>query len=445
MTIKEEIVAELRNGTPLAEIRRKYRSQSQLYEAIREFLDEADKIVEEKQDQLEKAEESLLQSKAEFERINRQKEEALTELENLNKAKEKLIQEVRRRTEELDCLNADITGLQAKGFTSRILNEIKTIENRYGPDLLSQVKTVEKYRQIEKEDVRLKKSKASLEKKIQALETKKKRIERKVVSDKNKLDELKIRTATFKEAMATVCSLFRNGYSTEDIKSLKAGLDMLGIHGDPLLSITRLVNGLKKQTDLAALQERVVEVRTELATLKKALADAKAEMKVAKQLTKAFEAVRDAGVKAIAVTAEHANNTTRSTATVFESHITESLDKIDAHIQRTMEGIKAELGEWGDLQQKRGKLEEIIGPSLVFLGILKSPEYLKKVPLPLVVQLMERLQFWSEINLQDASIHPSENIHKKDYNLQTWHPYRLPVLIELVYEGLREILIQQGK
>lgn len=47
MTIKDEISEELHKRTPLVEIRRKYRSQSALYEAIREFLGEVDKVVEE--------------------------------------------------------------------------------------------------------------------------------------------------------------------------------------------------------------------------------------------------------------------------------------------------------------------------------------------------------------------------------------------------------------
>ena len=64
-------------------------------------------------------------------------------------------------------------------------------------------------------------------------------MERQIISQRNRLDELKLRTVTFREAVATVYSLLREGYRTEDIKSLKEGFDVLGIKGDPLLSITR--------------------------------------------------------------------------------------------------------------------------------------------------------------------------------------------------------------
>ncbi len=56
-------------------------------------------------------------------------------------------------------------------------------------------------------------------------------MERKIVSQGNRLDEVKLRMVTFREAVATVYSLFRDGYRTEDVKSLKEGLNALGIKG----------------------------------------------------------------------------------------------------------------------------------------------------------------------------------------------------------------------
>ena len=58
--------------------------------------------------------------------------------------KERLGREVTGGTEELDCLKAEISELQAKGFTSKILRKIKKIEGRSGSELLSQVDTAEK-------------------------------------------------------------------------------------------------------------------------------------------------------------------------------------------------------------------------------------------------------------------------------------------------------------
>jgi len=70
-------------------------------------------------------------------------------------------------------------------------------------------------------------------------------------------------------------------------------------------------------------------------------------------------------------------------------------------------------------------------------------EYLKEVPLSLMVQLFDRLHLWGEMNLKGVDVHPSEKIHKKEYSLYTWQIYKLPVLLEFVNEGLKQVLVQQ--
>jgi hypothetical protein len=110
-----------------------------------------------------------------------------------------------------------------------------------------------------------------------------------------------------------------------------------------------------------------------------------------------------------------------------------------------MEGVTAELGEWGKLKEQKGRLRETLYPGLVFMGILKSPEYLKEFPLTDVYQLFDRLHLYSEMNLKDVTIKPSQNISKSEPNFNSYLSYRLPVLIEFICEGLREIMIQQRK
>lgn len=446
MLIRDEILEELRKGTPLVEIRRKYRSQSQLYEAIRQFLEEADKIVKERQQKLQKVKAGLLEAEAKLKRVKRERLQVSREFRDLNQAREELSREVTRRTEELDRLNSDITELQTKGFTSEILKGLKTIQERSGPELLSQMETVDKYRQVKKKISSLRKEKASLKRAVNALEVRRRKAKERLVSEKNRLDELKMRTATFKEAVATVGSLFSDGYCSEDIKSLKLGLNMLGIRGDPLLSITRLVKGLSKQKSLASLEDEVIGVREELATLKKELAETKGKLKAAKQVTlRAVEEAKATAVKEIADMAADANAMMKNGATRFEIYLANSMGNVDAHVHQIMAGVTAELGEWGELQQLKGKLRETIDPGLALLGILGSPEVLKKVPLSLVVQLLERLYLWSEMYMQDVSIHPSANVSNKDYRFPILHEYRVSVLIELLYEGLKHIMMQQSR
>ena len=53
MTIKDKIKEKLRQGTPLAEIRKEFESVSKTYWALRETSDESEKIVEETQKRIE--------------------------------------------------------------------------------------------------------------------------------------------------------------------------------------------------------------------------------------------------------------------------------------------------------------------------------------------------------------------------------------------------------
>jgi len=220
---------------------------------------------------------------------------------------------------------------------------------------------------------------------------------------------------------------------------------MLGIKDNPLLSIKRLVEGLLKYENLVALQDEIRAGEKKLKKLKRAISDAKSELKVAKQLLRVFQEVRDAGIAAMTGTAEQAKTEIADVARVSEKHVWASTGKFDRHVQHMMEDVRTELGKWGNLREEEGKLKEIIHPALVLLGILKSPEYLRKLPLTFVYQLFDRLHSWSEMNLKDVSIQPSHDIWKKEVNLNFIQTYRLPVLIEFVCEGLHACMMRQSR
>jgi len=441
MTIKDEILEELRKGAPLAEINRKFRSQSRKYEAIREYLEEAEKIVEE----MQKVNADLLERKIELERSNRETTEISGEIQKSIQVKEKLIEGIARKTGDLMRVNTKIKKLQERGFTPEILSKIAAIENRSGPDLLSEIETVEKYRQIEREVSNLEQSKTVLEGTVQNLRVKKEKLEKRLRSERNQLDELRLKTGAFRKAVTIVCSLFRVGYCTDDIKQLSHGLNMLGIKDDPRLSIKRLMEGLLKYKNLVALQGEIRASEEELEKLKNAISNARSELKVEKQLTKAFKEVKNAGVEAITAVAEVAKMKITDTAGTSEKHIVASAGEFNTYIQRTMEEVRTGLAELSDLQEKKGRLKEILHPAQVLLGILKSPEYLRQLPPAVVFQVLDRLHLWCEMNLKDVTIKPSRDIWRKDPNLNFIQSYRLPVLIEFVTEGLREIITQQSR
>lgn len=444
MTVKAKILKELRKWTPLAEIDEKFRSQSRKYEAFGIFLPEATENLEKMRKKFEKLKANVKATKAELQGLEREKQECSLEVEDLVETREQLREQVACVTAELDQRNVAIEKLQARGFTPGIIDKIMVVESRSGPELLHQIKTVEQHTQIKRKISHLKKSKNALEEKVQNLRANIEELEKKLRSEQNQLDELRLSTATFGEAVNLVCSLLKNGYSPADIESFKHGLKMLGIKGDPSTSLTRLVKGLLKYKTLIALNDKTRALKKELKMLKTAISEANSKLKVAKQIITTFEEVRAAGLKAISETSEQAKTKMKDNAEASEKHMTASANGFDAHIQNTMEKVRAELGEWGELKEKEGRLKETLFPGAVLLGILKEPEYLNQIPTPLMLRLFESLQLWANQNLKDVTVQPSQRISKKDFNLHSFVPYKISVLIDFICEELREIVIQRS-
>jgi len=422
MRIKEEILEEFRRGTSFAEIRRKYRSMSQLYEAIREYFVEAEKTSETIQKKLEKHKTDLLETKTGLKEAKRERKEVSKELHELIQARDELVEEVSRRNQELNSLLADITELSEKGYTSEILKKIKAIENRSGFELLEKVETVAKYKQIEKQVSHLTKKKSGLERTVRVLEKREEKMKAKLVSERNRLDELKLGTVTFEEAIDTVLSLFEDGYSAKDIESLRQGLHLLEIKDKRIRSVTRLVEGLKKQKTLVALEKKLIKKKKELEFLEHQLSDTKAKLKVARQTTlRAIEETQKAASKAIYATGEETQKTTRNALRKFEAF----LDRVEADLQRITEQVKDGLGEWSNLQQKMGRLRDSIFLGEVMLGIMKSTQYLKEIPPSIIADLLDRLLLWSELNYPELTIKPSQTINRKEFNLNPFLSYKL--------------------
>jgi hypothetical protein len=205
------------------------------------------------------------------------------------------------------------------------------------------------------------------------------------------------------------------------------------------------VKGLLKYKTLTALNDKTRALKKELKMLKTAISEANSELKVAKQIITTFEEVRAAGLKAISETSEQAKKKMKDNAEASEKHMTASANGFDAHIQNTMEKVRAELGEWGELKEKEGRLKETLFPGAVLLGILKEPEYLNQIPTPLILRLFESLQLWANQNLKDVTVQPSQRISKKDFNLNSFVSYKISALIDFICEDLREIVIQRSR
>ena len=443
MKIADEVAEELRKGGNLAEIRTKFRSASQVYEGLRTFLDESGRLVEERQADIQKTGEELSQIQAALEDVRVERERLSEEVGLLRAEKEQLGSEVNRLGDRRDCLKSEIHELREEGYTSDLLKKIKSVERRSGAELWSDLQTVARCRKLTVEAKGLAEKKRSLEADVKILESKKKETTEILRSEENKLDDFKLQAAAFKDALAVVGSFLEDGYCTDDLRSLKSGLDLVGIRKEPRTSISRLLEGLRKAKSLAELSQKLDEKRKELAVLNEALAAARKEVQTIESVVlNIIEQTRASSVKAIADVSARGVLAADDGAKDFQKRTEDAVSSIELQVQQTIQGLKRELEK---LEQEKARLEQFLIPGRVLFGILESPDYLNSLSLPLVVQVFQRLQYWCESHVKDFTVQPSASICAQDCSLYPLFRYRLVVLVAFVSEGLRAFMAQQSK
>jgi hypothetical protein len=243
-----------------------------------------------------------------------------------------------------------------------------------------------------------------------------------------------------------VDSVLKEGYHPGDLKSIVHGLKAVGIKGDPQGSVTRLVEGLETMKGLESADEKLRRKQDELKDKSKALDQVKEELASSKETTlKAIEEVRDASKQAIVDVGEQARKETLETARNFESRAEETASKVNAKFQEMTERQRAEVKDVTEREQRKAEVEQILGPGLALARALKSPEDLKKVPPAFIMQVLESLTFWFEMNMPDFIVRSTEAIVAKDRSTFLLDRHKATTLIEFLKEGLKQFMIQQGK
>lgn len=446
MTIEEEALEALRQYVPWTEILKRFRGKSAIYSALAKFLTETDEILDNRYSELKKTGSELAKLNSEKTRLKREVVEDRANQESLRNSNLQLLKDERQKKIEIEQLATRAAALQEKGYSPPIIERLLGSDARSALELLERVDTAEKCAKMKRELAQIKNKMRSLEKEVTAAETKKQQIKRAVVSKRNELDQLSLKMAMLKDAVTVVTASFKAGYSVEELKSLLAGLDIVGVADDSELSIKRLVTALRKLKTIVRIDRKIAEKRTQLTELEKAVGHAKSKLAVARETTlKSICEVSETAKKSIAELSNQIHEHVQNAADGFDANLASCLVNADNRVKQLAENLGKNIGEWSELKDQTARVKEFIIPAQGLLAILCSLEYLKQVSLPLVARLFDRLCIWFEIHLKDAVACPSENIHGKDYGLQSYHPYRLSVLIEFLSECLRQMAIEEEK
>jgi FtsZ-binding cell division protein ZapB len=443
MRVADEILDEFRQGKSVSEVRKKYRSKSQLYEALDRFLLEAESVVQEKRETLQKASEELSETQAELERVKAAKKAVSYEVEELRDEKENLDSEVPQLIGDRNALRAEVEELQKRGYTPAFLKKMRGLEPRNASLLWSDLKTVTRCREVLKETEVFRREKTTLQMEVEVLKRKKKETAETFLSEQNRLDDLRLQAAIFRDALDIVSSFFEDGFSTDDLRSLKFGVDLIGIKNEPRASVMRLLESLRDAKSLIELNRKVDEKRKELALLNGAVAISRKEGQITTSVVlKSLEEIRVASMKAIADVAEKGVATNDDSAKDFERRTKDILSKVELQAQQTIQGVKAELKK---LEGEKARSEELLAPARWLFLTLESQEYANSLPLPIVSRIADRLSRWCEVKVKGFSVRPSGSIYTADFAFLPLQEYKLVACAALLSEGIRQFMLRKDQ
>ncbi len=442
LKIVTEILDEMRRNASLLEIREKYRSQSQIYEAIRLFLDEVGKAIDDKRARILEAGAELVRTKSDVKDLQNTLEKVSEDILKGKAESERLARQNNEQKEKRLCLQKEIDDLNAMGYTPEILRRIKCVEVREGPALWADVKRADRRRRLLKETRALKDLRASLKRDVVCLNEKKDKIKECVKSEQNRLDSVKAESEFFKEALSIVGALFKAGFTTSDLEGLLAGIQLLGIRNDPPLTMARLLQALEGAKTLVCLSDRVETKREELTALNEASSTVKNELRTTETVTlKIIEEARTASSRAIGDVAQKEALAVENRTRTFNELVAISLGKIDTAVQQTIQASKMELGK---LEREKTQLEHLLTPASALFWTLESQDYVNTLPLPIVARVADRLSSWCETNVKDFSVKPSPNACAKDFAFLPLQEYKLTACVALLSEGIRQFAVQKG-
>lgn len=318
MTKIDDILEEFRKGTSLREIIKKYGDAGPLHRAYEQYRPEMEHIIQQKRNELaplsskvkglndhiealEKREKELTGSISSLEKEHERRVREWTEEENkYQKRLEALRKDLDRENKEFKDLNLKLSDLSKRGVTIELVARIQDMQVKSGKDLLKRVETSEKYDEVEKNLSKMQDNIQQLQKEISSYTKTLENLRDNIQLEKNAFDELQSKTRTFQEAIKITVWFFTKGYKTADLKSIKDGIELVGVKDNPTLSIDRLIRGVDEAGSLNNIQDIIKKSKEELETLQDEIASAEGKLTAIQGIViKAIDLTKDNAVSQI--------------------------------------------------------------------------------------------------------------------------------------------------
>jgi hypothetical protein len=429
LNTKEEILAKLRANEPFRKIRTEVSSISKLYEVAGQYLDEIDKDLRDKRLDISKLKEEETNLETEVGTLRSDIESLSEEKRQLEQDKTRLSGELSENKVKLETLQEKMGEFRVQGFTLEIIKKLEPMVERGATMLLKQVENVENYNEAVKDFAGVKRSKACLLREVRVLARKKEKTQDSLVSLKNQIDDMRLRARHIKEAVDTVVWLLKKGYDIKDIKSLGYGLDFLGVEGDPDLTISRLITGLRQRKNLVILEEEVTKKRHEKDELDKAIEKKRTTLEIIGDTTlKSVNEICSASIQSIQQTTAERQKALNAVCQKFDDHVLVSMANLQVNTKDRLEWVEEQVHRESEIAQQKILFETELKYGRFYQAFFVSDDFLSEISLPWILHVSRRLHLWISMNLPKETIIPPSSFNGQ-FGLICW-PYNLTTLAD---------------
>lgn len=384
MSAKSRIYERLKAGTPW-KIVIEDSGKSTLYSALAEYFSWAERTYNELQKKvlrLEEDENNLLGQKEKLVSDIQALVKQFNELENVffkKKDEMKVLEaEVNSKQLILRSLEGEIVALRERGVCDETLAIINRIEFGDGDELVSRVRTQETHQQLLGE-----------------------------------VDSLR-------EERSTLHSSIEEEQKTQEERRRKASRVLAKIE-----SLLRL-----KKKELATTQGEVDEVRGTLKALREnILSEIESS---ADGMRATMRGLSDDLKKELNIMRKDAAATISITGDAYKKQ----LDNLDNIVRHSLMNYNREIEKWGEMKSNLGAHSEMILYGYTLLGVLKTPDAIRELPLELIIQVIDRIISWVDFSFPDVYTTPSPNVDQKEYSLTMFTKCRLSSLLEWIRDDL---------
>jgi hypothetical protein len=398
VTVKSEIREMLRKNWAVADIQRKTKSKSILYDCLTEYLAELISEVEATRTLRREENEKLQETQTENKLSLAQKNELENEVQTLQTDKEELSMEVGSLRKEHAAMHEDKKLLESKGFTPQIMTKLKAANDTNAEEDDALLQQREKRNELEVTVATLEGKKLTLGKAVNDLSSKVSRLEKKFASKENKIDILEAKENACQAVFDVLNAAIKEGYTPAQLKAMVLLLRKVEVESDPSLSISHLIECVAEARTLLNLRHEVDLTEKRLEELQKA------ENETSAKIGQAQNTILD-GIEMAQAQGEDAISKLSTQAIAEADKIaSQAIDTIRNVGNATREAIQCEAEALAKLCEEKGKIEQWVKPGRALFSLAQAPDGLEEISPELIIALLQNVAYWIDMKFTDFAV-----------------------------------------